>query len=432
MYYGILLFFVLEYVRPGSYVPAFNALHLNSIVPFGVFLGSLLRTNTKVSTAEVLRSYNAKWLMFFLGLIVLSAFTCDVKMYVSDFFTMVLSYCFMYFFLRKEVYDIPRMVGIFQILIVVNVVVGLLTPDMFSGDGQRYYIASGAFLGDGNDFALSVNIAIPMCLFIMLESKKWIVKAFYGGILSIMIFAIVATQSRGGILALSAVVLYLWGKSDRKLVGIIGIALVVGFIFAVAPPQFFDRMATMTQTGENMEGSAAGRIEAWKAGVRMALDHPLTGVGAGHFPVKYGVEYRPEGVGPSGIPWQTAHSNYFVILGELGFPGIIFLLAVLIGNYRAMEKLHSKIRGHGSHASRSLQRLTLMLNASLISFIIGGAFLTSIRYPHLYLLAALLESARFIYTQQTVEKPTVSMVPNSSLKLSGAAGANIMFRRSET
>ena len=30
IYYGLLLFFVLEYMRPGSYLPVLNLLHLNA------------------------------------------------------------------------------------------------------------------------------------------------------------------------------------------------------------------------------------------------------------------------------------------------------------------------------------------------------------------------------------------------------------------
>ena len=41
MYYVLLLFFVFEYVRPGSCVRALNVLHLNSIIPFVLVLGSV-------------------------------------------------------------------------------------------------------------------------------------------------------------------------------------------------------------------------------------------------------------------------------------------------------------------------------------------------------------------------------------------------------
>lgn len=420
IYYGILLFFILEYVRPTSYVPALIPLHLNSVVPLAVLAGCLFSGSKKVTVSEVFQSPSARWLIFFLSLLTLSLFVADVKSYVVDMMVLIVSYCLMYVFLRMEIYDLARLKGVFKILILANFIVGVLTPELFSGDGKRHYIASGSFLGDGNDFALSVNIVIPLCLFMMLESRKTWRKLFYAGILMVLIFAIVATQSRGGIIALASTALYLWIKSEGKIFGVVGIALVVVGIMAVAPPQFFDRMGSMTQTGDNMEGSAQGRIEAWKAGVRMAADHPLTGVGAGHFAVKYGVEYKPEG---SKIPWMTAHSNYFVILGELGIPGITFLVMIILTNLRAGEQMLSRLRAVNAARNGVYHRLVVSLNASLIAFAVGGAFLTAIGHPHLYLLAALLECGRRICLE------TVNAQPVDGTPL---AGGSWVYREAST
>lgn len=257
VYYGLLLFFFLEYIRPGSYVPALNALHLNSLVPLTVLVGSVFTKKVKIS--EVLESPSTRWIMFLLSLMVISGITADVKLYVLNVFVMVLGYFFMYLVVRKEIYDFDRIKGVLKTLILVHLIVGALTPEMFSGDGQRHYIATGAFLGDGNDYALSVNIVIPFCLFMMLESKSRIAKLLYAGIMAVLILAVVQTQSRGGIVALACVALYYWIKSDRKVLGVAGIAIVIMFIFAVAPPEFFERMESMTKTGDEMEGSAAGR-----------------------------------------------------------------------------------------------------------------------------------------------------------------------------
>jgi len=394
IYYGILLFFLLEYVRPSSYIPALNALHLNSIVPLSVLAASIASNSGGVTYSEVLRSSNAKWFGFLLFLLCVSILTCDVKQFVLDMATNVVSYTIMYLFLRKEIYNLERLKGIFKVLILAHLVVGALTPEMFSGDGQRHYIASGSFLGDGNDFALSVNIVIPLCIFMMVESQKFRTRALYAGMVLILASAIVATQSRGGILALAAVGLYLWLKSEKKFAGAIGIAVILVGIMVTAPPQFFERMGTMTKTGDEMDGSAQGRIEAWKAGIRMATDHPLTGVGGGHFAVKYGTEYRPEGVGRTGIPWQTAHSTYFVILGELGVPGIIFLLMVIGTNLTANGRMLDAMKGMKGTGTQ--RRLLVSLNASMIAFAVGGAFLTASQHPHLFLLAALFECGRRI------------------------------------
>ncbi|MDO8355986.1 MAG: O-antigen ligase family protein [Nitrospirota bacterium] len=392
VYYGLLLFFALEYIRPSSYFPALNAFHLNSLVPLAVLFGSVF--TKKVKMPDVLGSPSAHWIMFLLFLLVISGLICDVKMYAITVFEMVLGYFFMFIVLKKEIYDLDRVKGLFTTLILVHLAVGALTPEMFSGDGERHYIATGAFLGDGNDFALSVNIAIPLCLFMISESQGVIRKLFYTGMLAVLIIAVVQTQSRGGIVALACVALFYWAKNDRKIIGVIGMVLVLFLIVAVAPPQFYERMQTMTKTGDEMEGSAAGRIAVWGASLRMVADHPITGVGAGHFPVKYGVEYRPEGVGSSDIPWQTAHSSYFLILGELGIPGIIFLFGIMLSNFIAGERMSREMKARRTERDVTCRNLVIALNASMVAFAIGGAFLSAPYYPHIYMLAALLECGR--------------------------------------
>ena len=411
VYYGLLLFFALDYIRPGSYVPALNALHLNSIVPLSVLIGSLV-SKGQVTVSEALSGVNARWIMYFLVLIVISALTCDVKQYAIDVLERVFGYCIIFFIIKKEIYDLDRMKGVFTALVLVHLIIGGLTPELFSGDGERHYIASGGFLGDGNDFALSVNIAIPLCLFLMQSAHGVIKKVFFAGALSVLIFGVVATQSRGGILALASVGLYYWFRNERKILGAIGLAVVVMFVFIVAPPQFFDRMGTMTQTGEEMEGSAQGRLLAWGAGVRMAMDHPLLGVGPGHYPVKYGAEYKPEGFGLNAIPWQTAHSSYFLLLGELGFSGLIFLLGIIGSNLAAGERTLREIRPRLANEDSGGRNLVVALNASLIAFMVGGAFLSGAYYPHIYVLAALLECGRAICNKSYAEVAVVSTSEN--------------------
>ena len=403
VYYGLLFFFVLEYVRPSSYLPALNALHLNSIVPLTVLVGSVFTKRVKVS--EVLGSPSARWIMFLLSLMVISGLVCDVKLYALTVFEAVLGYFFMFVVLKKEIYDFDRVKGVLKILILVHLIVGGLTPEMFSGDGERHYIASGSFLGDGNDFALSVNIVIPFCLFMMLDSHAVTFKLFYAGALVVLILAVVATQSRGAMIALACTGLYYWIKSDRKILGIVGGVLIIILIVSVAPPQFFQRMESMTQTGDEMEGSAQGRILAWGAAVRMAEDHPFLGVGVGHFPVKYGAEYPPEGYGKNEIPWQTAHSSYFLLLGELGIPGIAFLLAIIFSNLIASERMLREMRARLTECDIASINLLTALNASLLSFAVGGAFLSAAYYPHIYLLAALSECGRALCAGTFVSEP---------------------------
>lgn len=401
VYFGLLFFFALEYIRPGSYVPALNALHLNLLVATAILIGSVLTDQVRLS--ETLSGPSARWILFFVGLIIVSGLTAEVKHTALDVFTRVIGYCLIFIVIRKEIYTVSRAKGVMNVLIFVHLIVVALNPDLISGDGQRHYIASGSFLGDGNDFALSLNIVIPFALFLMLDARAMVMKVFYAGVLMILVLGVVGTQSRGGMLALCGVGLYYWIKSDRKILGVIGAIVLIIFIMVSAPPEFFDRMGTMTQTGEEMEGSAQGRILAWGSAVRMALDHPLMGVGLGHFPFNYGTRYRPPGYGPTDLPWHTAHSSYFLILGELGLPGIIFLLGIIGQNILAGERVLRSMAVDEIATLSSNQNLVIALNASMVAFGIGGAFLSAAYYPHIYFLAGFVEAGREILRKSLVE-----------------------------
>ena len=107
VYYGLLLYFVLEYIRPGSYVPALNALHLNSIVPVAVFLGAWLKKGEN-TVSRVLNSMNARWILYLVFLMIISGLTCDVKTYALMKFEAVIGYFFIFLVIKKEVYEIGR------------------------------------------------------------------------------------------------------------------------------------------------------------------------------------------------------------------------------------------------------------------------------------------------------------------------------------
>ena len=85
IYAGFLLFLVLEYVRPGSYVPALNLLRLNSLVPLSVIAGTFL-SSRGAPTGEILRETNTKLIGFFLVLIGFSVLLADVTFYAYTTF----------------------------------------------------------------------------------------------------------------------------------------------------------------------------------------------------------------------------------------------------------------------------------------------------------------------------------------------------------
>ncbi|HSN04215.1 MAG TPA: hypothetical protein VLS44_04485, partial [Nitrospira sp.] len=71
-----------------------------------------------------------------------------------------------------------------------------------------------------------------------------------------------------------------------------------------------------------------------------------------------------------------------------------FFLGIIVTNFIAGERLLRRMNARRSENTAAFRRLVIILNASLVAFAIGGAFLSAVYYPHVYLLAALLECGR--------------------------------------
>ena len=391
IYWGLLLALVLEYVRPGAYVPGLLALKLNSLVPALVTVASLVGATGRVPTQQLLSEPNTKLIFGFLGLLLLSVLTADVTDYAWTMFTTVTGYVMLFWVISQQVTDLPRITGVFKTLVFVHLVIAVLNPQLL--DGGRQYIQSGAFMGDGNDFALSLNVAIPLCLFLIFESTKARQRLFYLAALAVLVGLVVLTQSRGGTVALGCVGLYYWLKSDKKLAMGAVAAVAVVMIVALAPSGYFERMSSI---GDTEEGSNRGRIDAWKAAGAMALDNPILGVGAGHFAIMHGARY--------GGLIQTAHSIYFLVLGELGLPGIVVFIWIIAANLVANRRLAQQLSTRDPAATRSDRQLLAAGSAALIAYATGGAFLSAAYYPHLYVMTALLGASRRAVTAR-LEQP---------------------------
>jgi probable O-glycosylation ligase (exosortase A-associated) len=339
---------------------------------------------------------NTKWLMFFLFLLMFSALISEVTFYSFEVLNNVFGFLLWHYIIVKNVTSVGRIKGVFFILVISHVVTIFLNPQVVLDLGARSYIHGNPFMGDGNDFSLSVCIAIPMAIFLLQSTQHKYMKLIYVLAICILLLAIVGTQSRGATLAIGIVFFYLWWYGRQKILGAMMIATTVMVAFLFAPPQYFERINSIRDYEQ--EDSARTRIIAWKAAVRMAAANPLTGVGSGHFPVNIG-RYQNE------VPGDlTAHSMYFLILGELGLPGIVFLLSILLTNIFRNRRLMELARGSPDDSSRKeFARLFFLINASIIAYCVAGAFLSVTYYPHLYVLTALCSAAQLMYGRYEVD-----------------------------
>ena len=394
LYWWLMLVIFFEYARPASYFPPLGILPLNSALPLGLLVVTFFAKGLR-PVKEMFKDGMARWPLLYLGFIILSMAYATITMRAYSVVTLVLGYAFLFWMIARIVTTEKRLKGMFLILIISHLFLLGMNPEVVLDPNNRNYVRGASFLGDGNDYSLSLCILMPCAMVLALQAQSKTTRIFYWAVMGIVLLAIIGTQSRGATLGIAAVSGYLWLHSTRKWVGIAAMFLAVIVVLIYAPPVYFQRMGTITNY-EN-ETSAEARIEAWKAGARMAA-HNVFGVGAGNFPNNF-PKYRGE---DAPVRWMTAHSMYFLILGELGILGLLMLVKLIFGNVRANARLRRELlnKTTGPPDLKNSEAMLRFMSASVIGFAVAGAFLSVAYYPHIFVLTGLMVAARCMIAEK--------------------------------
>ena len=274
---------------------------------------------------------------------------------------------------------------------------GLYT--LATGGGGRVWGPPGSFIADNNEFACAIVMTIPMIRFLQLQVTSTRLKHAFTVVMLLCAASALGSQSRGALLAISAMALFMWWKGNAKVqIGLVlllaGLALVV-----FMPDSWTNRMQTIDDY--QVDESALGRISAWWMAWNMVQEHPL-GVGFNAVRPELFAMYSPY---PTMV--FAAHSIYFQVLGHHGYLGIVLFLGVWVSTWRCGSEL---IRLAAKDASiRWVGDLGAMLQVSLIAFLVGGTFLSLAYFDMPYYLMAIAVMAR-TWAKRT-KRPIEAPVP---------------------
>jgi O-antigen ligase len=281
----------------------------------------------------------------------------------------------------------------------------------------------GGFLGDENDFCMTMNMILPFPFFLsMQESGKK--RIFHVILACLFLTAILLTQSRGGFVGLVATVIYCWLRSKRKILigSIAGLLAVVAMI--VAPPTYWEEVRSISEEGTT-KGTGATRIYTWGIGWHMFLDNPIIGVGQGNFPwefkkYEYEVTGSHEPFRGRSVAGRAAHSIYFTLLPEFGIVGVILFLGMVFTSIKdlnyvkkiSMKDKKENPRGIGT----KYYGVALALEGSLIAYLVSGVFISTLYYPNFWFFMGFVLSLKNITRQKVKEFGGLSMASNMRTK----------------
>ena len=219
------------------------------------------------------------------------------------------------------------------------------------------------------DFGFLLACALPLAGYLVVRDRGW--RPVWVACFLVMTGAMFATLSRGAVLGLVA--LAVWAIVTRKIplkgivagtaamLGVLGVALLLW------APVINERLHEKSYVaGKNVDARQA----FWYAAERIALDHPLTGVGPGQFGRAAGGYVLNS---PIPVKNPVVHDSYLEVLVDAGIFAALCFLAFLALIWFRLGKTARQARAAGD---QELLRLTLTLQASLVVCMTSALFLS--------------------------------------------------------
>jgi probable O-glycosylation ligase (exosortase A-associated) len=244
------------------------------------------------------------------------------------------------------------------------------------------YIVFGppeTMIEDNNNLAIALVMIAPILNYLRAHTQNKIIKMSVLGALLLLLASVLGSYSRGGLVALAAMLGYLWIKSKTKAATFMLAVLAFVGVFVAMPDKYMERISTISSAAQTDE-SFRGRLDAWEVAWETALDRPL---GAGFDGPRQFIiwnRYLPEATA------RASHSIYFMVLGEHGFIGLTIYLFLILATWLNLWKVQ-KITDNDPDLQWAAD-LSRALQVSLVGFCVGGAALPMAYYDGFFSLLA--------------------------------------------
>ena len=257
---------------------------------------------------------------------------------------------------------------------------------------------------DPNDLGTLAAMTTPLAIGLAQRSKSGLERILYIGATLVLILGVIWTSSRGAFLALvvGLGVFILFLPKQRR--GSILMVLIVGLplLWFTAPPRWRTRIINIQNYNEDYNVTDFwGRKQIWARGRIYIARNPIVGVGVRGFETYDGM-YMKE-IGKSG-KWSAPHNAYIQSTAELGIPGGVLFLLILVGAGRAAFGF-SRSSGKGFLSAPRPE-----FTSALATFAAGAYFLSHAYSVQMFTLVALVAFADLVKRTGRMA-PTMESLP---------------------
>jgi probable O-glycosylation ligase (exosortase A-associated) len=283
---------------------------------------------------------------------------------------------------------------------------------MYLVDGYLGIYLNGYGGLDNNGAGLMLAMAVPFCLFVW-DGHRRLWRWFFAAMVPVLLHAVLMTYSRGAMVALVVSAPLFFLRSRRKGMMTLGFAALAFIIPMLAGAEIRARFFSVQQYEEDK--SAQSRLASWDAGMRIARDHPILGIGPRNSQLviqRYGAD----------VAKRTIHSQYIQTAADLGFVGLALYLTIIGSAWLSLRRVRRATRKDSSEEGRRLYSLACAIECSLAVFCTGALFLAVevFELPYLLILLSIQLSLALQASGVTEESRAVRPVMTSTPAISAA------------
>lgn len=357
---GFLVFVLFRYLQGGFRIAALGEMRFEAIVGGLLFLAALfLKFNQKrqpkaKSAHSPPASLLTPWVVaLFLIMLLQVAFSVDPSLSWTTFVDRVFKFALFGFMIANFV-TTPTVLILFlatYLLAFLKMtqegILGYLTGSMiWENQGTPRLHGSTPSYFHPNSLAGTQLSTLPILTSLWGAGPKWsrylLIAQGFGAVLVVLF-----TGSRTAYVAFIAWVAYLVYRSKSRLRSLMIAIAAAAVVVPLIPAEYYARFSTIV-TQEDLEGSSIDlRKEIYTDAWQIFLEYPF-GVGVGAFPVARQAEFGRS---------QDTHNLYLEVATNLGIPGVIAFVGLLIAIGRTLQRTSRE-------AERDAQTLAIAMKST--------------------------------------------------------------------
>lgn len=397
-FWMVCLYLIFEYVRPQAIYSFLQPIPWSQILILGAPIAYLLEGGGIKAKNPI-----NVWMVLFTIAIGLSWATAQYPEFTQEKIFIWVNWMLVYVLIANVCSTQQRFYLFFVLFLLASLKMSQFGVRTFAlrGFGFEKWGATGApgWFHNSGEFGIQMCVFFPLSLyFISGLQQHWskLKRLIILGVPVSAVMSVIATNSRGAMLGIAAVGLWMLLRTRYRVKALVGLGFLAVLVALLMPQETRDRFTTMGD-----DETSQTRLTYWRNGIEIFQEHPVSGIGYENWG-----EYYRQHYGKLALP-----HNIFIQAGaELGSVGFISLLGLIVSSFVVTYRTR-KLAGRMGERGRFLSATARGLDGAMIGYLTSGFFITVLFYPYLWFSLGMTSALYAVTAAEAARNPAPPGTP---------------------